>query len=94
MKRIVCVFLLTVFLAACAGNPPAWWNPDNRYGASANAVSATAVRSVRKTVVKEETIDVADTSYEEETIDPLPQEEEISAQAAGEETLPAPSVLE
>ena len=90
MKRTIFLGLFTCFLTACAGNPPAWWNPNNRYGESQPKVTVK-----KAPVVQEQTIDTfADTSYEEEIIAPLPEEEEVSAQAAEEKSLPTPSVLE
>lgn len=88
--------------AACAGNPPQWWNPGNRYGQTAQSSSAQTAPATRpaKTVVTEETMDpLPDSSYEEEAIAPLPQEEDMpvttpEAEPALADTLPAPSVLE
>ena len=31
MKKIVGMCLFSLLVAACAGNPPAWWNPGNKY---------------------------------------------------------------
>ncbi len=74
MKHVVYVLFVISFLSSCAGNPPAWWNPNNRYG-TAQGASAPA-KPVKKTIVHEDTIDVADTSYEEEILTPLPQDPE------------------
>ena len=40
MKKILCVSMLAGLLAACAGNPPAWWNPGNRYGQAQESAPA------------------------------------------------------
>ncbi len=102
MKRLCVFFFLVINLAACAGNPPQWWNPGNRYGelSQTSSVQTAPAAQPAKTVVKEETMDpLPDSSYEEESIAPLPQEEDSlvttpTAEAAPAATLPAPSVLE
>ena len=38
MKKTM-YLLLSVFLFACAGNPPAWWNPSGRYSQDAAEVA-------------------------------------------------------
>ncbi len=93
MKRVIYLLFSLCFLAACAGNPPAWWNPNNRYGTQEQAAHSSTGRAAQPATMREETFEVDDTSYEEETIAPLPEEEEIAAQPA-EDNLPAPSVLE
>lgn len=89
-----------LLLAACAGAPPSWWNPNNRYGSTQTDPSKKAEapsKPERKTIIiKEEAMDpLPDASYEEEAIAPLPDAapEQIPA-AADENTLPAPSVLD
>ena len=106
MKKFILFSLGVLFLTACAGNPPSWWNPNNRYGAtSANSAkaSAAAATSRRTVVVEEEEMDpLPDASYEEETLSPLPELEEIPAgELSGaelvqtdENLLPVPSVLD
>lgn len=101
MKQILCVSV-AIFLVACAGNPPAWWNPGNRYGQAETTQSTqTSSAPARKVIVpQEESIEpLPDSSYEEEAIAPLPEEEDTPAiipleEPALDTTLPAPSVLE
>lgn len=105
MRRIFFLLLAGSCLAACAGNPPAWWNPGNRYGqteqpASAAAVPAQPPARPAEPVVKEVNLDpLPDNSYEEEAISPLPEEEDTPTDApvtepALDDSLPAPSILE
>ena len=96
MKHLfTCSALL--LLAACAGNPPAWWNPQNRYGSVDGTPAALQPVRVKKTsAAMEQSIEpLADTSYEEETIS-LPEESEPAASEVivEEGELPSPSVLE
>ena len=103
MKKVF-IFLPVLFLVACAGNPPEWWNPSGRYNQAASQSTPTVKQSVPRTqpVVKEETIDpLPDNSYEEEVLTPLPEEEDTPAAKVvtepaldGNKGLPAPSVLE
>lgn len=101
MKNVFAFILVSLLVSACAGNPPAWWNPGNRYGGSpAQAASQTPATPV----VKEEPIDMTDESYEEIAITPMPDEDNENATGVAasqnEELLPAanalpqPSVLE
>ena len=82
MKRILCFLVLTGFVAACAGNPPAWWNPTNRYGtAETSGQSAQTQTPLAQkdtpAVPAEESIDpLPDSSYEEEVIAPMPDEDD------------------
>lgn len=84
MKQIVCICLLALFTVACSGNPPAWWNPNDRYGTAGSQPKKTVVKkatSKKNVGVQEQTIDSFEiVTYEEEVIAPLPEEEEISAQ--------------
>jgi hypothetical protein len=100
MKHLLGIFLLSLYLVACAGNPPAWWNPGNRYGQTPASAQVTDQAAVQKpTVPQEENIDpLPDNSYEEEVIAPLPEEEDTPTvqptDEPGVNTLPMPSVLE
>ncbi len=102
MKQLLGMSLISLYIAACAGNPPAWWNPGNRYGqtpTSATASSAADQAALQKPAVpQEEDMDpLPDNSYEEEVIAPLPEEEDTPAVQPADEpvnTLPMPSVLE
>lgn len=100
MQKLCTCLFATLLLAACAGAPPSWWNPNNRYGTTqtdtskkAQAPSNPASKTI---VIKEETIDpLPDASYEEETLTPLPDANpEQTPASADENTLPAPSVLD
>ena len=101
MKKIFPFFVLTSFLCACAGNPPAWWNPNNRYGSvDDTATSAVVQQAPQKPAepTEEEMDSLPDTTYEEVTLTPMPDEENENttgaASAQNEENLPQPSVLE
>lgn len=101
MKKVFSFLFLGVFTAACAGDPPAWWNPGNRYGTADGSVtiSPTPRPAARTSApVKEEEIDVVDESYEEITLTPLADEEEENdtgaASAQSTSDLPLPSVLD
>ncbi len=99
MKKLFSCLLLTSFLSACSGNPPAWWNPNNRYGTADGtpAVQKPAAKP-KAVVVTEEEIDLPDTTYEEVTLTPMPDEENENATGASsaqnDKNLPAPSVLD
>lgn len=105
MKRFLSIWAASVCLVACAGDPPAWWNPGNRYGQAGQSTTqstapAQRVQKPAEPVVSEVALDpLPDNSYEEETISPLPEEEDMPAatpvtEPALDETLPAPSILE
>ncbi len=89
-------FVSCLFLSACAGNPPTWWNPQNRYGTlqepSQGTVQPVRVRK-NSAITEQSTEPLADISYEEETISPLPQDDTLSV-GQTEQPLPVPSVLE
>lgn len=99
MKHFFPIVALCACLAACAGNPPEWWNPGNRYGQTQQA--GTVSQKTTPVVAQEEVMDpLPDNSYEEEVLAPLPEEEEVSVSAQGQiepaldNGLPVPSVLE
>ena len=102
MKKFLSFVLLVAFLSACTGNPPAWWNPNNRYGtADAAAASHAGQPAPQKqgVVVTEEEIELPDTTYEEVTLTPIPDEENENTTGASsaqneEKNLPVPSVLD
>lgn len=109
MKKIVGISLFCFGLAACAGNPPAWWNPGNIYSTANQqdtpvAPSATPVAQTTAGApvhATEQSLVVQDESYEEMTLTPLQDEEgendsgDSSAQNTPhlEEALPPPSIL-
>ncbi len=92
-------------LAACAGNPPAWWNPGNIYSSQGESTSATPTVLTRPAdssqTPTEQTLDLPNEDYEEMALTPLQDEEgendsgEASAQSIPEleELLPPPSIL-
>ena len=101
MKKVFSLVFFCVFTAACAGNPPAWWNPGNRYGTADGSVTVSPTpRTPTRTSapVKEEEIDVVDESYEEITLTPLSDDEEENdtgaASSQSTSDLPLPSVLD
>ncbi len=100
-KNIVCLLLGCVLTAACAGNPPAWWNPGNVYSsgtasaqpAPAQNTAVAAPAPEEMPIPQEESIaPLPDESYEEMILTPLQDEEtenasgESSAQSAPAET--------
>jgi len=111
MKKILVLMSLAVCLGACSGMPPAWWNPGNTY--SSTSRQSVSDEKPRERVITpsaidesqipaEESISVADESYEEMMLTPLQDEEteestgEASSQSVPQERgeLPPPSVLE
>lgn len=79
------VVLFSVLCCACAGNPPAWWNPSGAYSAeepSASvprqtaAVGAPAVPNAEAVLPAEQTIDPVLDGYEELNLSPLEMTEE------------------
>ena len=102
--------MMSAFLAACAGNPPAWWNPRSTQPGQTSAKSKVSVQPQRTRVAAdelvnmdaEEDIAVADETYEEMALTPLQDEEqenatgETSAQIMEENNaeLLTPSVLD
>lgn len=109
MRKILFLTPVAFFLCACAGMPPAWWNPGNTYSStSRQTVSDEKPRervitpSAIEQMPAEEKIAVQDESFEEMILTPLQDEEtendtgESSAQSVPQEgsALPPPSVLE
>ncbi len=99
------VFLFSLSLAgACAGTPPAWWNPSGAYGeASAarqqNAVvkpslAAPTAQEEEEPYPVEQTIEPVMESYEELDLSPFAQTVEVSAQPEAEQPQPAASQRE
>ena len=93
---------LAVFLSACAGAPPAWWNPSGAYGdAELSAPQPAAVRTSLSQQVSaeeeeplplEQSIEPAQDSYEELNLNPLSGEETpVAAPADLAEQTPAPA---
>ena len=110
MRKILFLTPVALLLCACAGMPPAWWNPGNTYSStSRQTVSDEKPRervitpSAIEQMPTEENIAVQDESFEEMILTPLQDEEtendtgESSAQSVPQQqgsALPPPSVLE
>ncbi len=81
-----------LLLGACAGNPPAWWNPSGSYGTSTGSVRQTQPRRTvssgsSKVTVEDETpaeqdIDPALDGYEEMNLSPIDEQAEVQRLAA------------
>jgi len=92
---MICAFVS----GACAGNPPAWWNPGNVYSnTSKSSVSAPTVLTSQPTdehpleEPQEESFSVQEENYEEMALPPVDDLEDT--EPAEEEPLLQPSVLE
>lgn len=105
MKNILAAFLGSVLFVACAGNPPQWWNPGNRYGTPEQTPAVQTAAQRTMPAPKEEKLELRDESYEEITLTPMPDEDGENATGAsasqntellpaGDVSLPVPSVLE
>ena len=93
MKKNLFLFLaLGLLSAACAGNPPAWWNPGNAYSsgsrsvrpvqaASSGNIEVSAPAQDEAVIPQEEAIStpLPDESYEEMILTPLQDEETENA---------------
>ncbi len=98
MKKFFFLFF-SCFLSACAGTPPAWWNPSGSYGAErpdhpqqtasvATSLPAAVTAEEEEPYPIEQTIEPAMESYEELDLSPFAQTVEVSA-VAPEEAAPA-----
>lgn len=97
LSIIFCAF----FLAACAGTPPAWWNPSGTYNSSHKQSTSQQVRAVPSGSVRvkteeetpaEQDIDPTEDDYEEIALSPIDEQAEakrLAEQSA--DTLPATS---
>lgn len=82
-------------LAACAGNPPQWWNPSGSYSQEAAAPAAGKTQPVEQPAsglealpaVQEENIatTLPDDSYEEMILTPV-QDEDTEEPATGKDS--------
>lgn len=99
MRKFFILLPATFLLGACAGTPPAWWNPGNTYSStSRQTVSDEKPRgrvitpSAVEQIPAEENIAVQDESFEEMILTPLQDEEtenasgEASAQSVPQES--------
>lgn len=108
MQKILFVLVAVCCLVACAGNPPAWWNPTGQPYPSAKTQKAATAKpaqvATHPAVPAEQYLLVQDETYEEMTLTPLQDEEgenesgDSSAQSIvppeDEAFLPPPSILE
>lgn len=86
MKKILFLMPAVLLFCACAGMPPAWWNPGNTYSStSRQEVSDEKPRgrvitpSAVEQMPTEENISVQDESFEEMLLTPLQDEETENA---------------
>lgn len=99
MKKLLLLAPAAFLLCACAGMPPAWWNPGNTYSStSRQTVSDEKPRerviapSAIEQIPAEEKISVQDESFEEMILTPLQDEEtendtgEASAQSVPQQS--------
>jgi len=97
MKHITYFFLL-LFLCACAGNPPEWWNPSGRYNSAPKTVPLPAPAVAPATLPQQRPASLAEA---EETFTPQEADfEEMDLEPTSNESLEGavdalqPSVLE
>lgn len=99
MRKILFFLMIVCWISACAGNPPAWWNPGNVYSnPSKSSVPAPTVLAPQPTdepaleEPQEESFSVQEENYEEMTLPPVDDLEE--AEPTEEEPALQPSILE
>ncbi len=88
MRLFVCL-LISMILCACAGTPPAWWNPSGAYGVSMQEKAAPApvcaddpsftslITPAEEEPMEQDIAPMPDDSYEEMHISPMPDAEEL-----------------
>lgn len=106
-KNILFLAASCLLVGACAGNPPAWWNPGNAYSSDAPAQRSSGTVSSGQPaepagapqvdiVPSEETIaPLPDESYEEMILTPLQDEEteNVSGESSAQSVPSSSSVL-
>lgn len=107
-KNILFGAALCFLLGACAGNPPAWWNPGNAYSVdapsqrpssgtmSSGQTAAPAAQQREDIVPREEAIaPLPDESYEEMILTPLQDEEteNVSGESSAQSVPSSSAVL-
>lgn len=106
-KNLFSILAFAIFLTACAGNPPAWWNPSNAYSSDGSSISSSSKGSSssgteetqpqfsEETPIPQE-IDMAplpDESYEEMILTPL-QDEEVENDSGVSSSQSAPTEMQ
>ena len=106
--RLFSILSVCLLCIACAGTPPAWWNPSGKYtnteSASEHSASVkkiTPVTYTQQEIPTEEEIEPSLENYEEMKLDPLSETEGDDSYPAdepedtsAEDELPLPSVLQ
>ena len=95
MKKYM-LFVALFYLAACAGNPPSWWNPTNRYTGTASPAPVSTPKNTVQPIVQpvshvEEASFETDTEFEEMAL--TEETDEQQAALAAQEML-SPSLLQ
>ena len=90
--RIYSLIAVVFLMSACAGNPPAWWNPSGTYGNTQQQTqtsrSGSSKISQEDETPVEQDIEPALDGYEEMTLAPIEQQTPVpSAEELAGETL-------
>jgi hypothetical protein len=86
------IIFICLFLSACAGNPPEWWNPGNHYVPQTTGPEKTLTNTLPPKT--EETFSFeTDIDYEEMAISPEEANEQAAAQSADTTDALVPSML-
>lgn len=90
MAKNIAFILSLSLVCACAGNPPAWWNPSGVYDSSTApqqqqaavqpSLPPSAAAEEEEPYPAEQTIEPAMESYEELDLSPFAQTVEVSAE--------------
>ncbi len=95
MKKSGVIVLLSAFVVACAGNPPAWWNPRQMQAqpATTSVGEKTSAEIAEQAIPADEKILLQDESYEEMALTPLEASPVSQPEPEDPSALPIPSVL-
>ena len=80
--RIYSLIAVAFLLSACAGNPPAWWNPSGTYGTAGQTQptrSGSSKINQEDETPAEQDIEPALDGYEEMSLTPLEQQVQQAA---------------